>query len=123
MLFWGLLLGRLYRISGLQLAHQVMCDLVFRRICRIESDQSVPDAVTLGRFRGGVGWRMDARPALVNRTRAARNLIGAKEQIAIVDPTMIEAAQPDFKARDPEGGSRSNAHLRAGWLSGDEKGL
>ena len=33
--------------------------LLFRRFCRIELDQSVPDAVTLGRFRAALDGRMD----------------------------------------------------------------
>jgi transposase, IS5 family len=34
MLFRALLLGQICRLSGLQLANQVMRDLVFRRFCR-----------------------------------------------------------------------------------------
>jgi IS5 family transposase len=105
MLFRALLLGQLYRLSDLQLANQLMRDLVFRRFCRIELDQSVPDAVTLGRFRAGLDGRMDDLLALVNRALAARRLILTEGQIAIVDATVVEAAQSGFKTRDPEGGS------------------
>jgi IS5 family transposase len=105
MLFRALLLGQLYRLSDLQLANQLMRDLLFRRFCRIELDQSVPDAVTLGRFRAALDGRMDDLLALVNRALAAQHLILTEGQIAIVDATVVEAAQSGFKTRDPEGGS------------------
>jgi transposase, IS5 family len=105
MLFRALLLGQLYRLSDLQLAQLLMRDLVFRRFCRIELDQSVPDAVTLGRFRAGLDGRMDDLLALVNRALTQRKLILTEGQIAIVDATVIEAAQSGFEKRDPEGGS------------------
>ena len=99
MLFRALLLGQLYRLSDVQLGHQVMREVLFRRFCRIELDQSVLDAVTLGRFRaGGAGraaldGRMDALLALVNRNLAAQNLILTERQIAIVGANVVKAAQ------------------------------
>ena len=57
MLFRALLLGQLYRLSDVQLGHQVMREVLFRHFCRIELDQSVPDAVTLGRFRAALDGR------------------------------------------------------------------
>ena len=93
MLFRALLLGQLYRLSDVQLGHQVMRELLFRRFCRIELDQSVPDAVTLGRFRAALDGWMDALLALVNRNLAAQNLILTKGQIAIVGASVVKAAQ------------------------------
>jgi IS5 family transposase len=48
---------------------------------------------------------MDALLALVNRALAAQHVILTEGQIAIVDATVVEAAQSGFKTRDPEGGS------------------
>ena len=119
MLFRALLLGQLYRLSDVQLANQVMRDLLFRRFCRIELDQSVPDAVTLGRFRAALDGRMDDLLALVNRSLAAKNLILTEGQIAIVDASVVEAAQSGYHSRDPEGGSavkhNSKGKMTAVW--------
>jgi transposase, IS5 family len=105
MLFRALLLGHLYRLSDLQLASQLLRDLLFRRFCRIELDQRVPDAVTLGRFRAALDGRMEAILGLINQALTERNLILTEGQIAIVDASVVEAAQSGYRSRDPEGGS------------------
>jgi IS5 family transposase len=104
MLFRALLLGQIYRLSDLALATQLCRDLPFRRFCRIERDQAVPDAVTLGRFRAALDGRMEALLALVNRARAERKLILTDGQIAIVDASVVEAAQSGLRTGDPEAG-------------------
>jgi IS5 family transposase len=48
---------------------------------------------------------MDDLLARAIRALAAQHLIAAETQIAIVDATVVEAAQSGFKTRDPEGGS------------------
>lgn len=119
MLFRSLLLGQLYRLSDVQLANQLMRDLLFRRFCRIELDQSVPDAVTLGRFRAALDGRMDAVLALVIRALAEKNLILTEGQIAIVDASVVEASQSRRKTGDPEAGAAvkhdAKGRMRAVW--------
>lgn len=119
MLFRALLLGHLYHLSDLALASQLMRDLLFRRFCRIELDQSVPDAVTLGRFRAALDGRMDALLTLVNRALAEKNLILTEGQIAIVDASVVEASQSRLKTKDPEAGSAvkhdNKGRMRAVW--------
>jgi IS5 family transposase len=118
MLYRALLLGQLYRLSDVQLSNQLMRDLLFRRFCRIELDQGVPDVEqlarhwserqwrgTLGRFRAALDGRMKALLALVNRALAERNLILTEGQIAIVDASVVEASQSRLKKGDPEAGS------------------
>lgn len=119
LLFRALLLGQLYRLSDVQLSHQLMRDLLFRRFARIELDQSVPDAVTLGRFRAALDGRMEELLGLVNRALVERNLILTEGQIAIVDASVVEASQSGFRTRDPEAGSAvkhdAKGKMRAVW--------
>lgn len=119
LLLRALLLGQIYGLSDVQLSNQLMRDLLFRRFCRIELDQGVPDAVTLGRFRTSLDGRMAEILGQVNRALAERRLILTEGQIAIVDASIIEAAQSGLKTGDPEAGSAvkhdSKGRMRAVW--------
>ncbi len=100
MLFRALLLGQLYRLSDVQLSSQLMRDRLFRRFCRIELDQSVPDSVTLGRFRAALDGRMEALLALVKRALAAKNLILRPRQLGARSPLSMPAWSKR-RSRDP----------------------
>jgi transposase, IS5 family len=50
-LFRALLLGIWHNLFDVKLEAQLARDLMFRKFCRLEMDQGVPQASTLGRFR------------------------------------------------------------------------
>jgi transposase, IS5 family len=131
-LFRALLLGQWYRLSDVRLSAQLARDLLFRKFCRLELDQGVPDATTLGRFRIGLGDRLDACLAAVVVMLEERCVIIAEGRVAIVDATAIEAAQSGVTRPDPEGGPRvkldSKGRVRAVWgyqafVNADEDGF
>ena len=128
----ALLLGQWYRLSDVRLSAQLARDLLFRKFCRLEFDQGVPDATTLGRFRAGLGERLDQCLAAVVTMLEERHVILAEGRIAIVDATAVEAAQSGIKHADPEAGARvkldAKGRVRAVWgyqafVNADEDGF
>tara|TARA_B100000780_G_scaffold264337_1_gene218903 strand:+ start:898 stop:1260 length:363 start_codon:yes stop_codon:yes gene_type:complete len=45
------LLGIWYRLSDVELAQTLFCDLLFRKFCHLQLGGDMPDAGTIGRFR------------------------------------------------------------------------
>ena len=105
-LFRALLLGQVYRLSDVQLAAQLARDLLFRKFCRLELDQGVPDATTLGRFRTRLGVRMETLLAEVLHALEEKNMILSEGRVAIVDATVVQAARGGGLTRDDEAGLR-----------------
>lgn len=131
-LFRALLLGLWYDLSDVRLAEQLARDLLFRKFCRLELDRDVPDATTLGRFRARLGDRMETLLADVVAQLEEAGVILAEGRIAIVDATVIEAAQSRKDTGDPEAGSRVKIGVRGkmqavwGWqafVNADEDGF
>ena len=118
-LFRALLLGLWYGLSDVRLSAQLARDLLFRKFCRLELDQGVPDDTTLGRFRTRLGDRTEPLLAEVNRASEDARVILAEGRIAIVDATVVEAAQSRISTADPEAGSRVKVsvtgRMQAGW--------
>ena len=112
-LFRALLLGQWYRLSDVRLSAQLARDLLFRKFCRLELDQGVPDDSTLSRFRSQMGDRLEACLAEVVAMLEERRVILAEGRVAIVDATVMEAAQSGVTHADPEAGS---------WVKVDAKG-
>lgn len=108
----ALLLGLWYDLSDVKLSAQLARNLLFRKFCRLELDQGVPDDTTLGRFRTRLGDRMEALLAEVNRALEAAHVILAEGRIAIVDATVVEAAQSRISTADPEAGSRVKVNVK-----------
>ena len=112
-LFRGLLLGIWYKLSDVQLAQCLYRDLLFRKFCRLELGNDVPEASTLGRFRQQL-VEYDVWEDLlmeINRQLEEKRIIMSEGRINIIDATPIEAAQSgpgngaDGKpSRDPEAG-------------------
>ena len=131
-LFRALLLGQWYRLSDVRLSAQLARDLLFRKFCRLELDQGVPDATTLGRFRSGQGERLDACLAAVVTMLEERHVILAEGRVAIVDATAVEAAQSGVQHADPDAGAHvkldGKGRTRAVWgyqafVNADEDGF
>ena len=104
-LFRALLLGLWYDLSDVKLSAQLARDLLFRKFCRLELDQGVPEASTLGRFRARLGDRLEAVLAEIVAMLEEARVVLAEGRIAIVDATVVEAAQSGYDRRDPEAGS------------------
>lgn len=104
-LFRALLLGLWYDLSDVKLSQQLARDLLFRKFCRLEIDQGVPDDSTLGRYRKGLGDRLPALLETVVAMLEERRVILAEGRIAVVDATVVEAAQSGIKTKDPAAGS------------------
>lgn len=121
-LFRSLLLGIWYQLSDVQLAQCLYRDLLFRKFCRLELGEDVPEASTLGRFRTKLVehelW--DILLTEVNRQLEAQNIIMAKGRINIIDATPIEAAQSGSgKGKDAE----PSKDPEAGWhVKNDSRG-
>ena len=131
-LFRALLLGQWYDLSDVKLSAQLARDLLFRKFCRLEMDQGVPDDTTLGRFRTALGGRLEACLDMVVTMLEDRHVIIAEGRVAIVDATVIEAAQSRVAHADPEAGSRvkldTKGRMRAVWgyqafVNADEDGF
>ena len=112
-LFRSLLLGIWYNLSDEQLSACLARDLLFRKFCRLELGNSIPDATTIGRFRQKLVehdlWEILLGE--VNRQLEEKHIIMTEGRINIIDATPIEAAQSgDGKSkegkelRDPEAG-------------------
>ena len=106
-LFRALLLGLWHNLSDVKLEAQLARDLMFRKFCRLELDGGVPQASTLGRFRIALerAGRMEAVLSEINRQLTQSNVILEEGRVAIVDATIVEAAQSGIKTADPEAGS------------------
>jgi transposase, IS5 family len=131
-LFRALLLGLWYDLSDVRLAAQLARDLLFRKFCRLELDQGVPDDTTLGRFRNRLGDRMEPLLAEVCRALEEAHVVLAEGRIAIVDATVVEAAQSGPRHAAPEAGSRVKISVKGkmqavwGWqafVNADEDGF
>ena len=131
-LFRALLLGLWYDLSDVKLSAQLARDLLFRKFCRLELDRDVPDDTTLGRFRGRLGDRMEPLLAEVNRALEESHVILAEGRIAIVDATVVEAAQSRISTADPEAGNRVKVNVKGrmqavwgyqGFVNVDEDGF
>lgn len=131
-LFRALLLGLWYDLSDVKLSAQLARDLLFRKFCRLELDQGVPDDSTLGRFRTKMGGRLEAVLAEVVAMLEDARVVLAEGRIAIVDATVVEAAQSGVRHGDPEAGSRVKVNVKGrkqavwGWqafVNADEDGF
>jgi len=115
-LFRALLLGLWYDLSDVKLSAALARDLLFRKFCRLELDQGAPDDTTIGRFRGQLGGqlgdRMEPLLAEVRRALEEAHVILAEGRIAIVDATVVEAAQSRISTADPEAGSRVKINVK-----------
>lgn len=113
-LFRALLLGIWHDLSDVKLEAQLARDLMFRKFCRLELDQGVPQASTIGRFRMSLekSGRLEAVLTKVNAQLSAQNLILQEGRVAIVDATVIEAAQSGIRTGDPEAGSHVKVNAK-----------
>jgi IS5 family transposase len=111
-LFRALLLGLWYDLSDVKLSAALARDLLFRKFCRLELDQGAPDDTTIGRFRSRLGDRMEPLLAEVRRALQKAHVILAEGRIAIVDATVVEAAQSRISTADPEAGSRVKINVK-----------
>ncbi|KMW57270.1 ISMca7, transposase [Candidatus Rhodobacter oscarellae] len=89
----------------MKLEAQLARDLLFRKFCRLELDQGVPQASTLGRFRARLRDRLEAVVAEVVAQLEAARVVLAEGRVAIVDATVVEAARSGLRKRDPGAGS------------------
>lgn len=111
-LFRALLLGLWYDLSDVALSSQLARDLLFRKFCRLELDQAVPEASTLGRFRQHLGGRLQACLDEVLAMLEEARVVLAEGRIAIVDATVVEAAQSGVRKPDPEAGARVKINVK-----------
>jgi transposase, IS5 family len=131
-LFRALLLGLWYELSDVKLSAALARDLLFRKFCRLEMDQGAPDDTTLGRFRNRLGDRMTPLLEEVTRALSEAHVILAEGRVAIVDATVVEAAQSRISTADPEAGSRVKVNVKGkmqavwgwqGFVNVDEDGF
>jgi Transposase domain (DUF772). len=123
---------------------QLARDLLFRKFCRLELDQGVPDDTTLGRFRARLGDRLDAVLAEVVAMLEEARVVLAEGRVAIVDGegvnaigpsehlNVVEAARSGLHHADPEAGSRVKLNVKGkmqavwgwqGFVNADEDGF
>ena len=113
-LFRALLLGLWHDLSDVKLEAQLARDLMFRKFCRLELDQGVPQASTIGRFRvvlersGQLGAVLNE----INGQLLQANVILQEGRVAIVDATAIEAAQSGIRKGDPDAGSHVKVNAK-----------
>ncbi|KLN61834.1 hypothetical protein WH96_05970 [Kiloniella spongiae] len=113
-LFRALLLGIWHNLSDVKLEAQLARDLMFRKFCRLEMDQGVPQASTLGRFRIALEktGHLDAVLTQINEQLSQSNVILQEGRVAIVDATLVEAAQSGLRKPDPEAGSHVKVNTK-----------
>jgi len=113
-LFRALLLGLWHDLSDVKLEAQLARDLMFRKFCRLELDQGVPQASTIGRFRIALekSGRLNVVLTEINAQLSAQNVILQEGRVAIVDATVIEAAQSGIRKGDPEAGSHVKVNAK-----------
>ena len=100
----ALLPGLWHDVPDVKLSQALARDLLFRKFCRLELDQGAPDDTTPGRFRTRLGDRMEPLLDEVRRALEQSHVILAEGRIAIVDATVVEAAQSRISTADPEAG-------------------
>lgn len=131
-LFRALLLGLWYDLSDVRLSAQLARDLLFRKFCHLELDQGVPDDSTLGRFRARLGDRLEAILDEIMAQLEAQQVVLAEGRIAVIDATVVEAAQSKISTGDPEAGSRVKVNVKGkmqavwgfqGFVNADEDGF
>ena len=131
-LFRALLLGLWYGLSDVKLSAQLARDLLFRKFCRLELDQGVPDATTLGRFRVLLGERLELISSEIVTQLEEAHVILAEGRVSIIDATVVEAAQSRISTADPEAGSNVKVNAKGkkratwGWqafVNADEDGF
>ena len=113
-LFRALLLGLWHDLSDVKLEAQLARDLMFRKFCRLELDQGVPQASTIGRFRIALekSGRLEAVLTEINGQLSSQNVILQEGRVAIVDATVIEAAQSSIRKGDPKAGSHVKVNAK-----------
>lgn len=113
-LFRALLLGLWHDLSDVKLEAQLARDLMFRKFCRLELDQGVPQASTIGRFRIALekSGRLEAVLGEINSQLTQANVILQAGRVAIVDATVIEATQSGIRRNDPEAGSHVKVNAK-----------
>ena len=143
-LFRALLLGLWYDLSDVKLSAQLARDLLFRKFCRLELDQGVPDDSTLSRFRTRLGDRLEAVLAEITAQLEEARMVLAEGRVAIVDGeganaigprerlNVVEAARSKIATADPEAGSSVKVTVKGrkqavwGWqafVNADEDGF
>jgi IS5 family transposase len=113
-LFRALLLGLWYDLSDVKLEAQLARDLMFRKFCRLELDQGVPQASTIGRFRVALerSGQLGAVLNEINGQLLQANVILQEGRVAIMDTTVIEAVQSGIRKGDPDAGSQVKVNVR-----------
>ena len=113
-LFRALLLGLWHDLSDVKLEAQLARDLMFRKFCRLELDQGVPQASTIGRFRVALerSGQLGAVLNEINGQLLQANVILQEGRVAIVDATVIEAAQSGIRKGDPDAGSHVKVNAK-----------
>ena len=113
-LFRALLLDLWHDLSDVKLEAQLARDLMFRKFCRLGLDQGVPQASTIGRFRvalersGQLGVVLNE----INGQLLQANVVLQEGRVAIVDATVIEAAQSGIRKGDPDAGSHVKVNAK-----------
>ena len=79
---------------------------MFRKFCRLELDQGMPQARTIGRFRFSLerSGQLGAVLNEINGQLLQANVILQEGRVAIVDATVSEAAQSSVRKGDPDVG-------------------
>mgnify|MGYP002636037953 FL=1 len=113
-LFRALLLGLWHDLSDVKLEAQLARDLMFRKFYRLELDQGVPQASTIGRFRVALerSGQLGAVLNEINGQLLQANVILQEGRVAIVDATVIEAAQSGIRKGDPDAGSHVKVNAK-----------
>ena len=113
-LFRALLLGLWHDLSDVKLEAQLARDLMFRKFCWLELDQGVPQASTIGRFRVALerSGQLGAVLNEINGQLLQANVILQEGRVAIVDATVIEAAQSGIRKGDPDAGSHVKVNAK-----------
>lgn len=113
-LFRALLLGLWHDLSDVKLEAQLARDLMFRKFYRLELDQGVPQASTIGRFRVALerSGQLGAVLNEINGQLLQANVVLQEGRVAIVDATVIEAAQSGIRKGDPDAGSHVKVNAK-----------
>ena len=113
-LFRALLLDLWHDLSDVKLEAQLARDLMFRKFCRLGLDQGVPQASTIGRFRVALerSGQLGAVLNEINGQLLQANVILQEGRVAIVDATVIEAAQSGIRKGDPDAGSHVKVNAK-----------
>ncbi|MFT7493707.1 MAG: IS5 family transposase [Alteromonas macleodii] len=110
-----------YCLSDAELAQSLFRDILFRKFCHLELGGDVPDATTIGRFRGRLMelglWKILLGE--VNHQLEAKHIIMTEGRINIIDANSVETAQSgygkdanDEPKRDKDAGWHAKANSR-----------